>query len=60
VSGPSRVLDHEAFRWTDRRWRGIHLPASVIYELHVGAFSAAGTFDGVIEHLDHLICSAST
>ncbi|MEY2420473.1 MAG: maltooligosyltrehalose trehalohydrolase [Acidimicrobiaceae bacterium] len=54
VSAPSRVVDHQAFEWHDRRWAGIHLPASVIYELHVGAFSAPGTFDGVIDHLDHL------
>ena len=55
VSGPSRIVDHDAFEWTDHRWSGVHLPASVIYELHVGTFSAAGTFDGVIEHLGHLI-----
>ncbi|MEY2404062.1 MAG: maltooligosyltrehalose trehalohydrolase [Acidimicrobiaceae bacterium] len=55
VSGPSRVVDHDAFEWTDRQWSGIHLPASVIYEVHVGTFSGAGTFDGVIEHLGHLV-----
>lgn len=55
VFGPSRTVDHDAFRWTDRRWTGVHLPSSVIYELHVGTFSATGTFDGVIDHLDHLI-----
>ena len=54
-SAPSRVLDHAAFAWTDGRWSGVHLPSSVIYELHVGTFSAAGTFLGVIEHLDHLL-----
>jgi len=27
----------------------------VLYELHVGAFSRSGTFDGAIEHLDHLV-----
>jgi hypothetical protein len=26
----------------------------VLYELHVGAFSALGTFEGVIPHLDEL------
>ena len=26
----------------------------MVYELHVGTFSAEGTFDGVIEHLAHL------
>jgi maltooligosyltrehalose trehalohydrolase len=55
VSGPSRVVDHGAFEWTDRRWAGVHLPASAIYELHIGTFSGAGTFDGVIERLGHLV-----
>ncbi len=55
VHGLSAVVDHEAFAWTDRSWRGVALPGSVLYELHVGTFSAAGTFDGVLEHLDHLV-----
>jgi maltooligosyltrehalose trehalohydrolase len=53
--GPSRTYDHGAFPWTDAGWRGVHLPSAVLYELHVGTFSAAGTFDGVIDHLDHLV-----
>lgn len=32
-----------------------HLGEQVFYELHVGTFSDAGTFDGVVEHLDHLV-----
>ncbi|HEX8802634.1 MAG TPA: malto-oligosyltrehalose trehalohydrolase, partial [Acidimicrobiales bacterium] len=55
VDGPSRVVDHAAFPWTDAGWRGFHLPGSVLYELHVGTFSEAGTFDGVVGHLDHLV-----
>jgi maltooligosyltrehalose trehalohydrolase len=31
------------------------LADSVIYELHVGAFSEAGTFAGAVEHLDDLV-----
>src|SRR5690606_25647845 len=31
------------------------LAAAVLYELHVGTFTAAGTFEGVIRRLDHLI-----
>ena len=27
----------------------------MIYELHVGTFSGAGTFEGATEHLDHLV-----
>jgi maltooligosyltrehalose trehalohydrolase len=53
--GPSRLVDHAAFPWTDDRWGGFHLPAAVLYEAHVGTFSAEGTFDGVIGGLDHLV-----
>jgi maltooligosyltrehalose trehalohydrolase len=55
VHGPSEVIDLGAFPWTDQGWRGFHLPGSVLYELHVGTFSPSGTFDGVIERLDHLV-----
>jgi maltooligosyltrehalose trehalohydrolase len=51
VHGPSRVVDPAAFRWTDDGWSGLEMPEYVIYELHVGTFSDAGTFDGAIEHL---------
>jgi maltooligosyltrehalose trehalohydrolase len=55
VHGPSRVVDHASFAWTDRDWRGMHLPSAVLYELHVGTFSPEGTFDGAIARLDHLV-----
>ena len=54
IDGPSRVVDHAAFAWTDGRWRGLPLAGSVLYECHVGTFSAEGTFDGAIAHLGHL------
>ena len=53
VHGPSEVVDH-AFAWTDQEWRGLPLHDYVIYELHIGTFSDAGTFDAAIEHLDEL------
>jgi len=55
VDGPSRVVDHSAFGWTDRRWRGVHLPSAVLYELHIGTFTPEGTFDAAIDRLDHLV-----
>ena len=55
VHGPSRAVDHAAFAWTDQGFRAPPLSAAVIYELHVGTFSAEGTFDGAIAHLDHLV-----
>jgi maltooligosyltrehalose trehalohydrolase len=50
----SRVYDQDAFRWTDTDWPGRPLPDAIIYELHIGTFTPAGTFDEAIERLDHL------
>jgi maltooligosyltrehalose trehalohydrolase len=54
VHGPSRLVDDSAFAWTDATWRGVPLPGSVLYELHVGTFTPEGTFEAAIEQLDHL------
>ncbi|MGZ4824927.1 MAG: malto-oligosyltrehalose trehalohydrolase [Terriglobales bacterium] len=54
VHGPTEIVDADAFRWTDDHWRGLDLRDYILYELHVGAFSPSGTFDGVIERLDYL------
>ncbi|REJ88556.1 MAG: malto-oligosyltrehalose trehalohydrolase [Planctomycetota bacterium] len=42
------------FNWTDGDWRGIPLHQFITYEMHVGTFSAEGTFEAVIPHLDEL------
>jgi maltooligosyltrehalose trehalohydrolase len=55
VHGPSRLVDDADFAWTDSTWRGLPLPGSVLYELHVGTFTPEGTFDAAIEQLDHLV-----
>ncbi len=55
VSGPSRTIDHSAFAWTDSRWRPVPLASAVLYEVHIGTFTSAGTFDAAIERLDHLV-----
>lgn len=52
--GPSAIIDPSQFTWTDRTWRGLKLRKQVLYELHVGTFSKAGTWRGAIEHLPHL------
>ncbi len=54
VHGPSRAYDQNAFAWTDQDWPGRGLPASIIYELHIGTFTAGATFDSAIERLDFL------
>ena len=55
VHGSSRTVDHAAFGWTDGGWRPPPLGEAVIEEIHVGTFSAGGTFDGVRERLDHFV-----
>jgi maltooligosyltrehalose trehalohydrolase len=54
VDGPSRRVDHAAFRWSDGEWQAPPLPSAVIYELHVGTFTPGGTFDSAIHRLGHL------
>lgn len=55
VHGLSAVVDHDAFEWRDAGWQAPPLSSAVIYELHVGTFTRAGTFDAAIERLPHLV-----
>ncbi|HEU5323512.1 MAG TPA: alpha-amylase family glycosyl hydrolase, partial [Methylomirabilota bacterium] len=54
VHGPSVVVDPQEFAWTDAGFRGHAAHELVLYELHVGAFTTAGTFEAVIPHLPAL------
>ena len=54
VHGPSAVVDPNAYDWQDEDWPGVAREDLVVYELHVGAFTAAGTFDAVRERLSYL------
>ena len=54
VHGASEVIAPNAYSWTDESWRGRGWEECVIYELHVGAFTADGTFRAAIERLDEL------
>jgi maltooligosyltrehalose trehalohydrolase len=53
VHGPSTVVDHR-FPWHDHDWSGLPLDEYVIYELHVGTFSEAGTLDAAADRLGEL------
>jgi len=54
VHSASEVIDPTAFDWTDDAWHGRPWHEAVIYELHLGSFTPAGTFAGAIERLDYL------
>ncbi len=55
--GPHRnsaVVDPNHFPWTDGNWSGVPLKDAVIYELHIGTFTAAGTWDAAAKELPYL------
>jgi malto-oligosyltrehalose trehalohydrolase len=51
VDGPSQVVD-PGFAWDE--WRGRPWEESVIYELHVGTFTAECTYLSAIQKIPHL------
>ncbi len=55
VEGLTRTFDHTAYAWGDQLWTGRQLGGGLIYEMHVGTFTPAGTLDSAIERLDHLV-----
>lgn len=54
VHGPSEVIDLAAHDWGDGSFHQRPLWDHVIYELHVGTFTAEGTFDAALQELDDL------
>lgn len=54
VHNASVVVDPTQYSWSDSDWAGLARDERVVYELHVGTFTEAGTFAGVQDKLDHL------
>jgi maltooligosyltrehalose trehalohydrolase len=50
----SEIVDPSAFPWTDASWRGATPNAQVMYEMHVGTFTRAGTWAAAIPELGEL------
>jgi len=53
VHGPSRRIAHD-FVWDDHDFRAPPLASGVVYELHVGTFTGAGTYAAAEARLQHL------
>lgn len=54
--GSSQIVDPHSFRWTDGQWSGTpptHRLA--IYEMHIGTFTAEGTWAAASQRLDELV-----
>lgn len=47
-------IPEDTHTWRDQDWTGRGLAGQVLYELHVGTFSEAGTFDGVAQKLSYV------
>jgi malto-oligosyltrehalose trehalohydrolase len=54
VDGPSEVIDPRKYPWKDAGWKSRPWREAVIYELHVGTFTAEGTYRAAIAKLPHL------
>jgi maltooligosyltrehalose trehalohydrolase len=54
VHGPSMVIDPAAYEWRDHGFRRCAVRDLVIYEIHIGGFTAEGTFRSAISALPHL------
>jgi maltooligosyltrehalose trehalohydrolase len=52
--GPSMIVDPYRYQWHDQEWKGVTMKGQVIYELHIGAFTAEGTFDAAAKELKEL------
>lgn len=54
VTGPGEILHPHSFQWRDLRWQGRPWHEAVLYELHMGTFTRAGTYAAAIKRLDDL------
>ncbi|GJL56714.1 MAG: malto-oligosyltrehalose trehalohydrolase [Nitrospirales bacterium] len=55
VHGPSEIINPQDFPWTDQQWKGLPLHDLIVYEIHPGTFTQAGTFDAIIPWLPYLL-----
>ena len=51
--GPSELITPD-FPWTDAHWRGSAQRAPVLYEMHIGTFTAEGTWSAAMAELPAL------
>jgi maltooligosyltrehalose trehalohydrolase len=52
--GSSMIIDPARFAWHDGNWKGITIEGQVIYEMHIGTFTAEGTWKAASRQLEGL------
>ncbi len=60
VHGPSEIIDPGSYPWRDENWRGVPREDLIIYEIHVGTFTAEGTFAAARDRLDEVVDLGAT
>jgi maltooligosyltrehalose trehalohydrolase len=48
------IIDPTRFFWHDMNWKGVKIEGQVIYELHIGTFTAEGTWNATRQQLKAL------
>ena len=49
------AVDHRSFDWQASDWKGVSKGDLIVYELHIGTFTKAGTFLSAIDRIDELV-----
>ncbi|HET9957044.1 MAG TPA: malto-oligosyltrehalose trehalohydrolase, partial [Polyangiaceae bacterium] len=52
--GPSQIVDPRSYAWKDTDYRGPWSTARVVYEMHIGTFTAEGTYRAAQRELPEL------
>ena len=52
--GASEIVDTRCFAWSDEDWPGVDARRAVLYEMHVGTFTAEGTWRAALRELPRL------
>jgi maltooligosyltrehalose trehalohydrolase len=52
--GASQVVNPQSYHWTDDAWRGVKLPGQVFYEMHVGTYTRAGSWQAAAAELQRI------
>ncbi|HEY2147630.1 MAG TPA: alpha-amylase family glycosyl hydrolase, partial [Pirellulales bacterium] len=53
-TGPSQIIDPADFDWHDSNWPGVPLSDQVLYEMHIGTFTRAGSWEAATAELVEL------
>src|SRR5262245_47980023 len=53
--GPSQIVDPMRYTWRNSAWKGPDLSRPVVYEIHVGTFTRAGTWEAAARRLPQLV-----